>query len=69
MHISPRTTGYALAFLGAALFSTKAIFIKLAFQDRVDAALMVAWRMIFALPFYVAIGAWAWSQRRARSAA
>jgi drug/metabolite transporter (DMT)-like permease len=66
MHISPRTTGYALAFLGAALFSTKAIFIKLAFQDRVDAALMVAWRMIFALPFYVAIGAWAWAQRRAQ---
>lgn len=63
MQISSRATGYALAFAGAALFSTKAIFIKLAFQDRVDAALMVAWRMIFALPFYVAIGFWAWQQR------
>lgn len=56
--------GYALSFLGAALFSTKAIFIKLAFQDRVDAALMVAWRMIFALPFYIAIGWWALAKRR-----
>lgn len=58
--------GYALSFLGAALFSTKAIFIKLAFQDRVDAALMVAWRMIFALPFYLAIGWWALAKRRER---
>lgn len=61
-----RYTGYALSFLGAALFSTKAIFIKLAFQDRVDAALMVAWRMIFSLPFYLAIGWWALRQRRAQ---
>lgn len=66
MQISSRATGYALAFAGAALFSTKAIFIKLAYQDRVDAALMVAWRMIFALPFYVAIGIWAWRQRCAQ---
>lgn len=64
MPISSRTTGYVLAFIGAALFSTKAIFIKLAFQDRVDAGLMVAWRMIFALPFYLAIGWWALQQRR-----
>lgn len=63
---SSRWVGYALSFLGAALFSTKAIFIKLAFQDRVDAALMVAWRMIFALPFYLAIGWWAHQKRRAQ---
>lgn len=69
MSLDPRYAGYALSFLGAALFSTKAIFVKLAFADRVDAALMVAWRMIFALPFYLAIGAWAWSERRAAGAA
>ena len=59
MFANPRYLGYALAFFGAALFSTKAIFIKLAYQDRVDAALMLAWRMIFAMPFYAVIGLWA----------
>ena len=68
MSLDPRYAGYALSFLGAALFSTKAIFVKLAFADRVDAALMVAWRMIFALPFYLAIGAWAVSERGAAGA-
>lgn len=62
-----RYTGYALAAAGAALFSTKAIFVKLAFQDRLDASLLLAWRMIFALPFYVAIGIWAAGKRRARA--
>ncbi len=64
MGLNPRHIGYALAFIGAALFSTKAIFVKLAFQDRVDAALMVAWRMIFAMPFYAVIGVWAALKRR-----
>ncbi|HMN37859.1 MAG TPA: DMT family transporter [Hyphomicrobium sp.] len=64
-----RFIGYALAACGAALFSTKAIFIKLAYQDRVDAALMLAWRMIFALPFYAAIGWWAMQRRRAEGKA
>lgn len=58
--------GYALAFAGAALFSTKAIFIKLAYTEQADAALMLAYRMIFAMPFYAAIGAWAWVKRNAR---
>lgn len=61
-----RYAGYLLAGLGAALFSTKAIFIKLAYQDQVDAALMLAWRMIFSMPFYAAIGVWAYAQRRAK---
>lgn len=62
----PKTLGYLFAALGAALFSTKAIFIKLAYADQADAALMLAYRMIFAFPFYAAIGVWAWMQRRAR---
>lgn len=66
MSQSRNTAGYILAFAGAAFFSTKAIFIKLAFQDRVDAALMLAWRMIFALPFFAAIGTWAYLKRRAQ---
>lgn len=56
--------GYALAAIGAALFSTKAIFIKLAFAEHTDAALMLAYRMIFATPIYIAIGLWAYAKRR-----
>jgi drug/metabolite transporter (DMT)-like permease len=65
MTAAPRLSGYAFAAAGAAFFSTKAIFIKLAFQDKVDAALMLAYRMLFAMPFFLAIGAWAcWKRVR-----
>lgn len=57
--------GYAFCAAGATLFSTKAIFIKLAFRDDVNATLMLAWRMIFSLPFFIAVGLWAWMRRRA----
>lgn len=60
-----RIVGYACAAVGAAFFSTKAIFIKLAFQDQIDAALFLAYRMIFATPVFVAIGLWAYAKRRA----
>lgn len=60
-----RLVGYACAASGAAFFSTKAIFIKLAYQEQVDAALLLAWRMIFATPVFVAIGLWAYAKRRA----
>lgn len=60
-----RVVGYGCAALGAAFFSTKAIFIKLAFQEQVDASLMLAYRMLFATPVFVAIGVWAYAQRRA----
>jgi drug/metabolite transporter (DMT)-like permease len=61
-----RYTGYALAAAGAALFSTKAIFIKLAFAEKVDASLMLAYRMILALPVFVAIGLWAFARKRVK---
>lgn len=61
-----RLVGYGCAALGAAFFSTKAIFIKLAFQEQVDAALMLAYRMLFAMPFFVAVGIWAYAKRRAK---
>jgi drug/metabolite transporter (DMT)-like permease len=60
-----RLAGYVFAALGAAFFSTKAIFIKLAYAEQVDAALMLAYRMIFAMPVFAAIGVWAWLQRQA----
>jgi len=60
-----RLVGYSCAAVGAAFFSTKAIFIKLAYQDQLDAALFLAYRMIFATPVFVAVGAWAYTKRRA----
>jgi drug/metabolite transporter (DMT)-like permease len=51
--------GYALTFLGASLFSTKAIFIKLAYHEEVNATLLVAWRMIFSTPMFALIGLFA----------
>jgi drug/metabolite transporter (DMT)-like permease len=58
--------GILFCLAGASLFSTKAIFIKLAYQDEVNAALLLAYRMIFSLPFFVAAGAWAWAQKKRR---
>jgi drug/metabolite transporter (DMT)-like permease len=68
---NPRSTriwGYAFGALGAALFATKAIFIKLAYAKGLDAETFLALRMLFATPIYLAVGVWAW-RRRARSAA
>jgi drug/metabolite transporter (DMT)-like permease len=58
--------GYALAAIGAALFSTKAIFIKLAYRDEVNATLLIAWRMLFSTPVFVAVGLIAWQLQRNR---
>ncbi|WEK38289.1 MAG: DMT family transporter [Candidatus Pseudobacter hemicellulosilyticus] len=50
--------GFGITFLGAILFSTKAIMVKLAFQHaRVDALTLLTLRMLFSLPFY-AVAAW-----------
>jgi drug/metabolite transporter (DMT)-like permease len=48
--------GYACAALGAALFSTKAIIIKLAYAEAVNTETLLALRMLFSLPVYLAIG-------------
>ncbi len=67
---SRRRSGYILAGLGAILFSTKGILVKLAYGDggapEVDAITLLTLRMAFALPFYVAIGATGWKARAAR---
>ncbi len=47
-------SGILLALLGAICFSTKAVFVKLAYRDtEVDAVSLLALRMIFSLPFFV----------------
>ena len=56
--------GYLFAAAGAALFSTKAIFIKLAYMEQANAALLLALRMAVALPFFLAVGFYALHQLR-----
>ena len=51
-----RQLGYVFAATGAVLFSTKAIFIKLAYAYDVDAETLLAWRMGLSLPVYLIIG-------------
>ncbi|WDR04474.1 DMT family transporter [Devosia rhodophyticola] len=48
-------TGYALAIGGAVLFSTKGIFIKLAYAYGVSTETLLALRMLVAMPFYIGI--------------
>ncbi|MEE9444376.1 MAG: DMT family transporter [Cocleimonas sp.] len=47
--------GMFFAIAGTALFSLKSIFIKLAFQEGIDATTLLALRMIIAFPFYVLV--------------
>lgn len=48
--------GFLIAFVGAILFSTKAIIVKKAFYDvHIDALTLLALRMLFSLPFYLII--------------
>lgn len=45
--------GFVITFLGAVLFSTKAIIIKVAFaHSTINALTLLTLRMIFSLPFY-----------------
>jgi drug/metabolite transporter (DMT)-like permease len=56
--------GFVITFVGSILFSTKAIFVKLAFaQTHVDAVTLLALRMVFAVPFYIVI-AYFYSRRK-----
>ena len=56
-----REGGYAgvvFALLAAIGFSAKAILVKLAYQYRVDTITLLALRMSFAMPFFVAVLFW-----------
>jgi len=48
-------TGIFLALFGSLLYSTKAIFVKLAYEYDVDTITILALRMLSALPFYLLI--------------
>lgn len=58
--------GYLFILLGSILFSTKAVMVKMAFRDtQVDAASLLALRMLFALPFFLVTGLIALKRHRA----
>lgn len=61
--------GYVFAAAGAVLFSTKAIFVKLAYAEAVDAETLLALRMGLSLPFYLFIGYLAVADRQKRGVA
>ena len=60
-HPSPvkyRVIGSLLMLLGSVLYSSKAIFVKLAYRHEIDSLSLLALRMLFALPFYIVILLW-----------
>jgi drug/metabolite transporter (DMT)-like permease len=57
--------GLLFAVVGAIAFSGKAIIVKLAYRYGVDAVTLIMYRMLFALPLFLAMAAWA---SRGRSA-
>jgi drug/metabolite transporter (DMT)-like permease len=50
--------GLALAMAGSIAFSGKAIIVKLAYRHGVDAVTLIMYRMLFALPLFVALAWW-----------
>ncbi len=54
-----RRRGLLLAGCGAVAFSGKAIIVKLAYRYGVDAVTLIMYRMLFALPMFVALAWWA----------
>ncbi|BBI99239.1 multidrug DMT transporter permease [Ferrigenium kumadai] len=47
------------ALLAAVGFSAKAILVKLAYLDSVDAVTLLALRMVFSVPFFIGVAIWA----------
>jgi drug/metabolite transporter (DMT)-like permease len=59
-------TGLLLAGAGSIAFSGKAIIVKLAYRHGVDAVTLIMYRMLFALPMFIALAWWA-TVRQGRS--
>lgn len=54
-----RSIGIACALIGAIGFSGKTVIVKLAYRYGVDTMTLLALRMLFALPFFLAMAWWA----------
>ncbi|BBE50678.1 hypothetical protein OYT1_ch1118 [Ferriphaselus amnicola] len=50
--------GVVFALLAAVGFSAKAILVKLAYLDHVDAITLLALRMVFSVPFFIGVAIW-----------
>lgn len=57
--------GVTLALLGAALFATKGIVVKLAIAEGVDPLTTLTWRMLVAVPIFLSVGLFYYRRRRA----
>ncbi len=60
--------GLIMASVGAIAFSGKAIIVKLAYRFQVDAVTLIMYRMLFALPLFVAMAWWATFRQGGRRA-
>jgi drug/metabolite transporter (DMT)-like permease len=59
---SPAVIGIVCILVGTFCFAAKGIVIKLAYQYGISATPLLALRMLFALPFYVAVAIWLQTQ-------
>lgn len=66
-HAAPSLIGSVCVFWSAVGFSLKAVLIKMTYAHGVDAATVLALRMLFSAPFFIAMAWWA-SHRAARPA-
>ena len=57
--VSRFTSGLLLAAAGSIAFSGKAIIVKLAYRHGVDGVTLLMFRMLFAVPFFLAMAWWA----------
>ncbi|HMQ47695.1 MAG TPA: DMT family transporter [Saprospiraceae bacterium] len=62
---SPILGAILLVFFGAIAYSSKAIFVKLAYRYGVDSVSLVALRMAFSLPFFLAVASYSRWQKQA----
>jgi drug/metabolite transporter (DMT)-like permease len=53
-----RAIGIVLAIAGVILFSLRPVMVKLAYGDGADAVTLLALRMVFSLPFFLAVALW-----------
>lgn len=56
--LSPITAGFLFAIGSAALFAIRPIFVKLVYIQGVDSTTLIAFRMLFSMPFYLILLAW-----------
>jgi len=53
--LTPITAGFLFALASAALFAIRPIFVKLVYAEGIDPTTLIAYRMLFSAPFYLAM--------------